>query len=107
MAVMEEIRLEDLQPQEFIEQKVREISDAVGGGLAVNALSGGVDSSVVTLLGHRALGSRQKTYFIENGIMRRDEPARIAARFRELDVPVEIVDAKDDFFRALAGLVDP
>lgn len=107
MAVMEEIRLEDLQPQEFIEQKVREISDAVGGGLAVNALSGGVDSSVVTLLGHRALGSRQKTYFIENGIMRRNEPARIAARFRELDVPVEIVDAKDDFFRALAGLVDP
>lgn len=107
MAVMEEIRLEDLQPQEFIEQKVREISDAVGGGLAVNALSGGVDSSVVTLLGHRALGSRQKTYFIENGIMRRNEPARIAARFRELGVPVEIVDAKDDFFRALAGLVDP
>ena len=104
---MEEIRLEDLQPQEFIEQKVREISDAVGGGLAVNALSGGVDSSVVTLLGHRALGSRLKTYFIENGIMRRDEPARVAARFRELDVPVEIVDAKGDFFRALAGLVDP
>ncbi|MCG6538200.1 MAG: ExsB family transcriptional regulator, partial [Syntrophales bacterium LBB04] len=38
---------------------------------------------------------------------RRNEPARVAARFGELNVPVEIVDAKDDFFRALAGIVDP
>lgn len=53
-----EIRLEDLKPEEFIAEKIAEIASAVGDGLAINALSGGVNSSVVTMLGHRALGSR-------------------------------------------------
>ena len=75
--------------------------------MAINALSGGVDSSVVTMLGHRALGGRLKTYFIDNGIMRKDEPQEIASIFRTLGVNVEIVDAKDRFFKALRGITDP
>jgi len=104
---IEEIRLEGLDPEEFIEQKVDEISSAVGGGIAVNALSGGVDSSTVTMLGYRALGKRLKTYFIENGLMRHDEPQRIISLFEGLGVPVEMVDAKERFFEALKGLRDP
>ena len=104
---IEEIRIEDLHPGNFIEEKVREISSAVGSGLAINALSGGVDSSVVTMLGHRALGEKLKTYFIENGLMRHDEPKKIVSLFEGLDIPVLIVDAKEQFFKALKGLTDP
>jgi GMP synthase (glutamine-hydrolysing) len=104
---IEEIPIEKLKVEKFIEEKVDEISRTVGDGFAVNALSGGVDSSVVTMLGHRALGDRLKTYFVENGIMREGEPERIRSIFEGLGVPVEIVDAKDVFFGALKGLTDP
>ena len=80
---------------------------AVGGGTAVVALSGGVDSSVVTMLGHRALGSRLTAYFIENGIMRAGEPQTIVAAFKRLGVRVQLVDAKAQFFKALKGITDP
>ena len=103
----EEIRIEDLHPGRFIEQKVHEISSVVGSDLAINALSGGVDSSAVTMLGHRALGERLKTYFIENGLMRQDEPQKVVSLFEGLGVPVEIVDAQERFFDALKGLTDP
>ncbi|MBK5190937.1 MAG: glutamine-hydrolyzing GMP synthase subunit GuaA [Methanosarcinales archaeon] len=104
---LKEIKLEDLHPEDFIEEKVAEIKSVVGSGLAINALSGGVDSSAGTLLGHRALGDRLKTYFIENGIMRQDEPQRIVSLFKAMGIPVEIVDAKKQFFDALKGLTDP
>jgi GMP synthase (glutamine-hydrolysing) len=107
MMNVKEITLAELDPKKFIEQQVDEISSTVGDGLAVNALSGGVDSSVVTMLGHRALGDRLKTYFIENGLMRQDEPQQIVSWFKELGVPVEIIDAKNEFFGALKGLTDP
>ncbi|MBN1763201.1 MAG: ExsB family transcriptional regulator [Methanomicrobia archaeon] len=102
-----ELKLEDLNPEAFIEEQVEEIKLVVGNSLAINALSGGVDSSTVTLLGHRALGDRLKTYFIENGIMREGEPERIVSLFRAMGILVEIVDAKQQFFDALKGLTDP
>jgi GMP synthase (glutamine-hydrolysing) len=102
-----EIKTDDLNPVEFIEQKTNEIASIVGEGVAINALSGGVDSSVVTMLGHKALGSKLKTYFIENGLMRKDEPQQIVSLFKEMNVPVEIVDAKEEFFNALKGVIDP
>ena len=104
---VKEIELGKLVPEKFIEAKVRDLQTVVGDGLAVNALSGGVDSSTVTLLGHRALGKRLKTYFIDNGIMREGEPKFVADTFRALGVPVELVDAQDAFFKALAGITDP
>jgi GMP synthase (glutamine-hydrolysing) len=107
MMKMEEIKIENLRPEEFIKQKVEEISSIVGTGSAINALSGGVDSSAVTMLGHKALGDGLKTYFVENGLMREGEPERIASLFRKLGVHVEIIDAKEQFFKALKGLTDP
>lgn len=104
---LQEIKTDDLDPEKFILQKSEEISSTVGTGFAINALSGGVDSSAVTMLGHKALGNRLKTYFIENGLMREAEPQMIVSVFRKLGVPVEIVDAKDQFFRALKGINDP
>lgn len=104
---IKEIKIDDLNPGKFIKQKVDEIRSVVGNGLAINALSGGVDSSVVTILGYRALGDRLKTYFIENGLMRENEPQRIVSLFQKLGVPVKIVDVKEQFFSALKGLTDP
>ncbi len=104
---IKEIKTQELKPKQFIKERVKEIQDTVGQGLAVNALSGGVDSSVVTMIGHMALGKRLVTYFIENGIMREGEPQMIAALFEKLGVKVEIIDAKKQFFDALKGIKDP
>jgi len=102
-----ETQLQDLDTDVFIKDQVKNIREAVGDDLAVNALSGGVDSAVVTLLAHRALGDRLKTYFIENGLMREAEAERIVAIFAELGVPVEVIDAREQFFGALKGITDP
>ena len=104
---IKEIKLEELNEKKFIEDQVKALKKAVGKGIAVNALSGGVDSSAVTMIGHKALGDNLRSYFIENGIMREGEPERIVALFRKLGVKVELVDAKKQFFKALKGLTDP
>jgi GMP synthase (glutamine-hydrolysing) len=105
--MIEEITAAALQAGEFIAEKTNDIRSAVGEGIAINALSGGVDSSVVTMLGHRALGENLKTVFVENGLMREGEPQRIRNLFGDLGVEVDIVDARDEFFAALKGLTDP
>jgi GMP synthase (glutamine-hydrolysing) len=105
--MIKEITARELDAGRFIEEKVREIREAVGDGTAINALSGGVDSSTVTMLGHRALGERLKTVFIENGLMREGEPEQVAGLFQKLGVNVEIVDARREFFSALKGITDP
>ncbi len=104
---IQEIAMRDLDVGKFIEQKVDEISSIAEDGIAVNALSGGVDSSVVTMLAHKALGNRLKSYFIDTGLMRQDEPRQIVSWFKELGVPVELIDAQNQFFGALKGLTDP
>jgi GMP synthase (glutamine-hydrolysing) len=102
-----EITAQELNTDRFINEKVKEIRSAVGDGMAINALSGGVDSSTVTMLGHRALGKGLKTLFIENGLMREGEPEQVVGFFRKLDVTVEVVDARKEFFAALKGITDP
>ncbi|MBN2251934.1 MAG: ExsB family transcriptional regulator [Candidatus Altiarchaeota archaeon] len=104
---LKEIPLEKLEPGKFIERKVREIASIVGDGTAVNALSGGVDSATVTMLAHRVMGEKLKTYFIDNGIMREGEPQYIVSLFRDLGVDVELVDARKVFLYGLKGLTDP
>lgn len=104
---IKEITASQLDTKEFIKEKSAEISLAVGNGVAINALSGGVDSSAVTMLGHLALGGRLKTYFVDNGIMREGEPQQIVAVFKNMGVNVEIVNAQNEFFSALKGITDP
>jgi len=103
----QEIPASELDPQRFIAEQIAAIRSAVGEGTAINALSGGVDSSVVTLLGHRAIGPRLRTVLIDNGLMRAGELDRTARIFADLGVTVEIVDAQQAFFAALKGVTDP
>jgi len=104
---IKEITLDALDTERFIAEQVQEIASAVGDGVAVNALSGGVDSSVATMLGHKALGDRLKTYFIDSGLMREGEPEHIVSLFKGLGVPTELVDAPKTFFAELKGRTDP
>lgn len=102
-----EMTTSSLNPRQFIAEQVQKIAGAVADGLAVNALSGGVDSSTVTLLGHKALGDRLKTYFIDNALMREDEPRKVVSLFKDLGVHVELIDAREEFLCALKGITDP
>jgi len=105
--MIKEITVQELNTEQFIHEKVGEIKAGVGEGIAINALSGGVDSSTVTMLGHRALGKQLKTVFIENGLMREGEAEQVVGFFRDLGVIVEVVDARQEFFSALKGITDP
>lgn len=107
MMEVKEIKAKDLNTQNFITEKVEEISSIVRDGVVINALSGGVDSSTVTMLGHKALGDRLRTYFIDNGLMRKNEPKEIASLFEKLGIKVVVVDACEKFFQALKGITDP
>ena len=92
---------------EFVESQVAELKQTVGDSIAINALSGGVDSSVVTALAHKALGSQLKTYFVDSALMREGEPQRVVKIFADMGIPVELVDARKQFLSALKGLTDP
>jgi len=105
--MLNEITAQELDTGRFINEKVQEIRDAVGEDMAINALSGGVDSSAVTMLGHRALAERLKTVFIQNGLMREGEAEQVVAFFKALGVTVQVVDAREQFFAALKGITDP
>ena len=102
-----EITVQELNTQVFINEKVEEIREAVGDTTAINALSGGVDSSAVTMLGHKALGRRLRTIFVETGLMREGEADEVVAFFQNLGVTVEVVDAREEFFAALSGITNP
>lgn len=93
--------------KEFIEDKVSDMRTTVGDQRAISALSGGVDSSTCTVLAHRALGGRLKVIFIDDGLMREGEPRQVRDAFGKLKIEVAIVNARDDFFTALAGKFEP
>ena len=105
--MIKEITLKELNPAHFISDKVNEIKNIVGKSTAINALSGGVDSSVVTMLGHQALGQNLKTVFIENGLMREGESAQVKGFFKKLGINIDVVDARNEFFAALKGITNP
>jgi len=93
--------------KKFVEEQIADIKQTVRDAKAINALSGGVDSSLVTVLGHRALGDKLKTVFVDSALMREGEPQQVVDVFASLGIPVELVDAREEFLSALAGLTDP
>ncbi len=105
--MIKEISAPILNTKKFIDEKVDEIQNLVGDGVAINALSGGVDSSAVTMLGHRALGKRLRTVFVQNGLMREGEAEQVVSMFKKLGVPIEVIDAREEFFSSLKSITDP
>ena len=91
----------------FVEEASARIREQVGDGRVVLGLSGGVDSTVAAMIVHRAIGDRLTCLFVDNGVMRQDEPAQIKTRFERLQLPLVCVDASRLFLDRLAGVTDP
>ncbi|MCK4593273.1 glutamine-hydrolyzing GMP synthase [bacterium] len=97
----------DWRMSSFIESTISRVRQEVGDGHIVSGLSGGVDSTVNSVLLHRALGDRLHCIFVDNGVLRSGETEQVMEGYAELGLPVTMVDASEDFLSALAGVTDP
>jgi len=92
----------------FVEEAIREIRAKVGDKRVLLALSGGVDSSTLAFLLHKAIGDQVTCMFIDQGFMRKGEPERLLKLFQErFHIPVEYVDACESFLTQIDGIKDP
>jgi GMP synthase (glutamine-hydrolysing) len=95
-------------PGNIIEDQIHAIREAVGEDEVILGLSGGVDSSVVAALLHRAIGDRLTCIFVDNGLLRLHEGDQVMATFaKHMGVKVLRIDAEQRFLEALQGEVDP
>ncbi len=91
--------------QAFIEKATEELKKVEGK--VVVAASGGVDSSVVAKLGSMALGERMIAIYVDTGFMRKNEGEKVKNFFKKMGINFHYVNAKDEFYEALKGVVDP
>lgn len=92
----------------FVERVVEEVRETVGDGHVVCALSGGVDSTVVAVLLHKAIGKNLHCIFVDNGVLRSGEGDEVVNYLREhFDLNLKLVNAQDRFLDLLAGVEDP
>ena len=93
--------------ESFIDSTVADIKRKVGADEVLMALSGGVDSTVAAMLLHRAIGDQLTCFFVDNGLLRKNEYEEVLASYKDMQLKITGVDAKDEFYSALAGVSDP
>ncbi|MBI5233487.1 MAG: glutamine-hydrolyzing GMP synthase, partial [Deltaproteobacteria bacterium] len=92
----------------FIEDRVSEIREKVGGSKVVCGISGGVDSAVTAVIVHRAVGERLHCVFVDNGLLRKNEAEKVEATLKHhFHMRIHCVDAKKRFFKRLKAVADP
>jgi GMP synthase (glutamine-hydrolysing) len=92
----------------YVATAVQEIRERVGEGKVLCALSGGVDSSVAAALTHEAVGKQLTCVYVNNGLMRKDETAKVKRAFTQhMKLKVKYVDSAARFLEALEGMADP
>jgi GMP synthase (glutamine-hydrolysing) len=92
---------------DFIKRAIDYVKDVVGDGKAIIALSGGVDSTVTTVIAMKAIGKRLTAVFVDHGFLRDGDLEFVKEFFGRMDINLVIVDAKERFFNRLKGIVDP
>ena len=92
---------------DFIPEAIEEIKRSIGPGKAIIALSGGIDSSTAAVLASRAIGDRLHAVFIDTGLMREGEVDYVRRVFSKLLPNLHIIEAREEFFKTLRGVVDP
>ena len=92
----------------YIEQTVKAIKEKVGNKKVILALSGGVDSSVAAVLIHKAIGDQLNCFFVDTGLMRKDEAKKVMSTYGEhFKMNIECVNAEERFLSKLSGISDP
>lgn len=91
----------------FIKKEMGKIKRQAGDKRAIVAVSGGVDSTTCTILGHKALGKNLLAVFIDDGLMRKDEPEQVVKLLKKLGMRTRLISARGRFFKALKGKIDP
>ncbi len=92
----------------FINESIKKINDLVGNDKVMCALSGGVDSTVLAVLLHKAIGDNLICFHVDSGLMRTNESATILKLFKQnFDISIDIINGQEDFLTALQGISDP
>ncbi|WP_455392482.1 glutamine-hydrolyzing GMP synthase [[Eubacterium] cellulosolvens] len=94
------------EPSKFVDEAISDLKERITGK-AVIAASGGVDSTVATVLAHRAVEELLTAVYVDTGYMRKNESDEIRKMFNELGIKIQIVDASSEFYNALKGIIDP
>jgi len=94
--------------ESFLEQTRQDLKRRIGTGKVICALSGGVDSTVVALLLHKAVGDRLQCIFVNNGLLRKNEASQVVNLFRyHFKIPLTYIRAEHSFLKKLEGVIDP
>lgn len=98
----------DWNMHNFLEVEIEKVRNIVKDGKVICAVSGGVDSTVVAALLHKALGDQLHCVFVDTGVLRKDEGVEVQKRFKEqFHIPIHYVDASENFLGKLDGVSDP
>lgn len=97
----------DWTPAHFIEEKISELQKSIGNERVLMGLSGGVDSTVAAELLHKAIGDRLICFFVDNGLLRKNEFEEVLESYKEMGLNVVGIDARQRFYTELAGATEP
>jgi GMP synthase (glutamine-hydrolysing) len=98
---------QDWTPAHFITDSISALKKQIGDKKVIMALSGGVDSTIAATLIHKAIGDNLHGIFVDNGVLRKDEYDMVLTNYAKLGLNVTGIDAKQRFYDALAGKIDP